>query len=82
MNLQSVQDHRFPGRGRTLGSNRNQAASNTNSNSSLQARLLDNSNFDHPSEMAEAGTGQRISDGRYLMVPLRILLDIPNSLMS
>ncbi|XP_073153146.1 rhomboid-like protein 15 isoform X3 [Henckelia pumila] len=39
---QTSQDSdRFPGRGRTLGSDHNQAASATNSNSSLQARLLD-----------------------------------------
>ncbi|XP_042511397.1 rhomboid-like protein 15 isoform X2 [Macadamia integrifolia] len=61
---QVEQDQRFPGTGRTLGSSRNQAVSTMNSDSSLQARLLDNSSLDHPSDVAESGLGQRISDGR------------------
>ncbi|KAF8398036.1 hypothetical protein HHK36_016962 [Tetracentron sinense] len=61
---QSAQDdHRFPGMGRTLGAGRNQAASVINSNSGLQARLLDNSP-DHPPEIAATGTLQQILDGR------------------
>ncbi|KAG6530042.1 hypothetical protein ZIOFF_012263 [Zingiber officinale] len=39
----SSEDPRFPGRGRTLGSTRNQSAGPTESDISLQARLLDNS---------------------------------------
>ncbi|XP_010247150.1 PREDICTED: rhomboid-like protein 15 isoform X2 [Nelumbo nucifera] len=58
-----AQDNRFPGRGRTLDSGRNQAASDINSASTLQARLLDDSTLDHSSERAESGIGQR-SDGR------------------
>ncbi|KAJ4971277.1 hypothetical protein NE237_004376 [Protea cynaroides] len=64
---QAGQDQRFPGTGRTLGSSRNQATSTMNSDSSLQARLLDSS-LDHPSEVAESGIGQRISDGRHSAV--------------
>ncbi|CAB4317316.1 unnamed protein product [Prunus armeniaca] len=61
---QSAQDgHMFPGRGRTLGSGRN-TASDANSESNLQVRLLDNSNSEHPSDMAVIGTGQQLSDGR------------------
>ncbi|KAG6526233.1 hypothetical protein ZIOFF_016215 [Zingiber officinale] len=41
--LESSEDPRFPGRGRTLGSTRNQSAGPTESDISLQARLLDNS---------------------------------------
>ncbi|XP_074563756.1 rhomboid-like protein 15 isoform X2 [Curcuma longa] len=40
---QSSEDPRFPGRGRALGSTRNQSAGPTESDVSLQARLLDNS---------------------------------------
>ncbi|XP_043697073.1 rhomboid-like protein 15 isoform X2 [Telopea speciosissima] len=61
---QAGQDERFPGRGRTLGSSRNQAASTVNSDSSLQDRLLDNSSLDYLSEVAESGIGQRVSDDR------------------
>ncbi|PQQ21324.1 rhomboid-like protein 15 [Prunus yedoensis var. nudiflora] len=61
---QSAQDgHMFPGRGRTLGSGRN-TASDANSESNLQVRLLDNSNSENPSDMAVIGTGQQLSDGR------------------
>nr|DAD29072.1 TPA_asm: hypothetical protein HUJ06_030540 [Nelumbo nucifera] len=56
-----AQDNRFPGRGRTLDSGRNQAASDINSASTLQARLLDDSTLDHSSERAESGIGQRRS---------------------
>ncbi|KAK6126580.1 hypothetical protein DH2020_039691 [Rehmannia glutinosa] len=56
---------RFPGRGRSLGSSTNQAASLSNSDSSLQTRLLDDgNNLDQSSHPATIGGGQRISDGR------------------
>lgn len=58
--IQSTQDSRFPGRGRTLGGGRTQGASDDNSDSNLQARLLDD-----PSDTAPTGTGQHLSDGRY-----------------
>ncbi|XP_058085056.1 rhomboid-like protein 15 isoform X2 [Magnolia sinica] len=65
---QSSQDSRFPGRGRTLGAARNQAAPPFNSDSSLQARLLDNTTIDHPSATATLSTGQHMSDGRHSTV--------------
>lgn len=65
---QPAQDSRFPGRGRALGSTRNQAASANNSDSSLQARLLDNSTAAHHSESAATNAGQQVSDGRFSTV--------------
>ncbi|XP_054802396.1 rhomboid-like protein 15 isoform X2 [Prosopis cineraria] len=61
---QPVQDDRFPGRGRTLGSGQGQQASAVSSESNLQARLLDNNNSGHPLDSSTHGTAQRISDGR------------------
>ncbi|KAM1514904.1 hypothetical protein ACFX10_014061 [Malus domestica] len=62
--VQSAQDgHRFPGRGRTLASGRS-TVSDVDSESNLQARLLDNSNSERPSDVAVIGTGQQLSDGR------------------
>ncbi|XP_048432470.1 rhomboid-like protein 15 isoform X4 [Pyrus x bretschneideri] len=62
--VQSAQDgHRFPGRGRTLGSGQS-TVSDADSESNLQARLLDNSNSERPSDVAVIGTGQQLSDGR------------------
>ncbi|KAG2683210.1 hypothetical protein I3843_10G021500 [Carya illinoinensis] len=62
---QSTEDsQRFMGRGRTLGSGQSQIVSADNSDSNLQARLLDNSNQNHPSDVAAIGTGQQLSDGR------------------
>ncbi|XP_021283556.1 rhomboid-like protein 15 [Herrania umbratica] len=59
---QSTQDDvRFPGRGRTLGSGQNTVV---NSDSNLQARLLDNSSPNNPSDIAAAGAGQRLSNER------------------
>ncbi|KAF3442800.1 hypothetical protein FNV43_RR16717 [Rhamnella rubrinervis] len=57
--VESTQDSRFPGRGRTLGGGRTQGASDDNSDSNLQARLLSD-----PSDTAPTGAGQRLSDGR------------------
>lgn len=60
--MQSAQDDpRFPGRGRTLGF-QNAAV---NSDSNLQARLLDNSSPTSPSDIAAAGAGERLSNERY-----------------
>ncbi|XP_062005010.1 rhomboid-like protein 15 isoform X1 [Rosa rugosa] len=57
---QATQDgHIFPGRGRTLGSAQGQAVSDVDSESNLQARLLDNSDSEHPSD-----AGRQLSDGR------------------
>ncbi|KAI3857240.1 hypothetical protein MKX03_005451, partial [Papaver bracteatum] len=63
---QSTQDGRFPGTGRTLGAVINQSPSGAvNTDSSLQARLLDNSIPDRLSETTATGTGQ-LSNTRYL----------------
>lgn len=61
---------RFPGRGRTLGAARSQAASSDSSDSSLQARLLDNSSsLNHPSNPAAVTvTEQQRIDGRQAVV--------------
>jgi hypothetical protein len=58
-------DPRFPGMGRTPGGGRSQMVSGGNSDSNLQARLLDNSSPDRPSDIAATGTGEQLSDGRY-----------------
>lgn len=64
--MQSAEeDSRFPGRGRTLGSGLSRTPSEGSPNSSLQARLLENSNTDHPSQTRENARGQLVSDGRY-----------------
>ncbi|XP_047315392.1 rhomboid-like protein 15 isoform X2 [Impatiens glandulifera] len=52
-------DGRFPGRGRTLGAPQNQAVNPVSSDSSLQARLLDSSNSDHPSHTVETEVNGR-----------------------
>lgn len=63
--MQSADDSRFPGTGRTLASGRNTNASTVNSDLSLQARLLDSSsNPNNPSNTAVVA-GQPILDGRY-----------------
>eukprot|EP01018_Ginkgo_biloba_P010529 Gb_16184 [translate_table: standard] len=41
---QSLQDHRFPGRGRALGSSQSQSAPGFHSDSDMQARLLERNN--------------------------------------
>lgn len=62
---QSADDsHRFPGTGRALGSNLSQMVSADNSDSNLQARLLDNGNLDRPSHLVATGARQQ-SDGRW-----------------
>lgn len=64
--MQTAQgSNRFPGRGRTLGSETNRAASVTNSDSSLQARLLDVvDDQDQQSTPSRGGGGQQMPDGR------------------
>ncbi|PIA54161.1 hypothetical protein AQUCO_00900608v1 [Aquilegia coerulea] len=59
--VQSAQDSRFPGRGRTLLSSDNQAPSALSSDSSLQARLLDPN---HLLETTVNSTANQIPDGR------------------
>ena len=63
--MQSAQDSRFPGRGRTLGSGQGQIASAVHSDSNLQARLLDNSSPDHPVDSSTLNSVQQVSSGRY-----------------
>ncbi|KAG6403906.1 hypothetical protein SASPL_136140 [Salvia splendens] len=56
---------RFPGRGRTLGSETNRAASVANSDSNLQARLLDDvDDRDQQTTPSRGGGGQPMPDGR------------------
>ncbi|XP_047957139.1 rhomboid-like protein 15 isoform X1 [Salvia hispanica] len=56
---------RFPGRGRTLGSQTNRAASVANSDSNLQARLLDDvDERDQQTTPSRGGGGQPMPDGR------------------
>lgn len=50
----------FPGRGRTLGSGQSRTAP---ADSTLEARLLDNSNRDHSSDVV--ATQQLVLDERY-----------------
>ncbi|KAL5545632.1 hypothetical protein UlMin_005319 [Ulmus minor] len=61
---QSTEDSRFPGRGRTLSGVQNQTAAAGNLDSNLQARLLDNSDTQHPPNTARTVTGQQLSEGR------------------
>ncbi|GLT88378.1 hypothetical protein SLE2022_064050 [Rubroshorea leprosula] len=56
---------RFPGRGRTLGSSQNQTIPSANSDSSLQARLLDNSSPNRSSDVAAVGATEPHPDGRW-----------------
>lgn len=62
----AAQDPRFPGRGRTLGSARDQSAAAPESNLNLQTRLLDNSSEDHLSVASAQSTGSHIPDARRL----------------
>lgn len=65
---QSAQDTRFPGMARTLGSARSQPASGVDSDLSLQAGLLENSDtYDHL-ETSVIGTGTQPSDARHFNV--------------
>ncbi|MED6126570.1 Rhomboid-like protein 15 [Stylosanthes scabra] len=64
VSAQPTEDSRFPGRGRTLGSVQGQAASGLHSDSSLQARLLDNSSPDQPLDSSAHDTAQQLSGGR------------------
>lgn len=63
--VQTTQDDRFPGRGRTLGSVSSLTASGGSPDSSLQARLLQNNNTtDHPTQPGTNAGTQLMSDGR------------------
>ncbi|CAL5194386.1 unnamed protein product [Lathyrus oleraceus] len=62
---QSVEDSRFPGRGRTLGAVQGQTASGLHSDSNLQARLLEDSSPDHISDSPIMNTTQRLTEGRH-----------------
>ncbi|KAJ7971382.1 rhomboid-like protein 15 [Quillaja saponaria] len=66
--LQPTQESRFPGQGRTLGSGQSQMAPAVNSDSNLQARLLDSSSPDQPLNSTTVGTGQQLPDGRLSIV--------------
>ncbi|XP_034693365.1 rhomboid-like protein 15 isoform X1 [Vitis riparia] len=57
----SQESSRFPGRGRTLSSSQSQT---TPSDSTLEARLLDNSNLDHSLDVAANTTQQQVLDER------------------
>lgn len=59
------QNSRFPGRGRTVGAAGSQLSSMNSSESSLQARLLDNSSLNHQSNPVALVTEQQRIDGRY-----------------
>ncbi|KAI7996899.1 Rhomboid-like protein 15 [Camellia lanceoleosa] len=60
---QSAEDsNMFPGRGRTLGSGRSQTVSTVSSDSSLEARLLDNGGS--PNHPPATGADQQIVNGR------------------
>jgi hypothetical protein len=63
--LQSAEDSRLPGRGRTLGAPQGQIVSGLHSDSNLQARLLDDSSPSHPSDSAILSTAQLSTEGRY-----------------
>lgn len=57
---------RFPGRGRTLGETLTETVSANNSDSSLQARLLESGNSPvHPSSQEAIGVGQQRNNRRY-----------------
>ncbi|KAK1313725.1 Uncharacterized protein QJS10_CPA06g01965 [Acorus calamus] len=73
--LLPTQDSRFPGRGRTLGSIRNHAASQNDADSDLQARLLDDSTY--PPGAAPVTSGQRNSDAREVAVEARGVSAVP-----
>ncbi|KAK1288933.1 Uncharacterized protein QJS10_CPB19g01227 [Acorus calamus] len=72
---QPTQDSRFPGRGRTLGSIRNHAATQNDADSDLQARLLDDSTY--PPGAAPVTSGRRNSDVREVAVEARGVSAVP-----
>lgn len=51
--------------GRTLGAGQGQMASAINSDSNLQARLLEHSSPNHPLDSSAISTTQQLSEGRY-----------------
>ncbi|KAL1827736.1 hypothetical protein ACET3Z_006148 [Daucus carota] len=64
LNMQSADDSRFPGTGRTLASGQNTSASTVNSDLGLQARLLDSSSSRNDLLNTAVGAPQPILDGR------------------
>lgn len=73
--VQSTQDSSFPGRGRTLGSERGQMVSSQNSDYNLQARLLDNNGPEHSPGIVPVVSGQQLLDGRNLENSLPVTLE-------
>ncbi|KAF5737380.1 hypothetical protein HS088_TW13G00260 [Tripterygium wilfordii] len=71
---QSTQDSRFPGRGRTLASNLNPMVPAVNSDSNLQARLLDNSNLNHPSDGRQAAVENQVEGAPGILAGQRRVL--------
>lgn len=65
---QAGQDYRFPGSGRALGSGQSETVPAVNSDSNLQARLLDNSNPNHSSHLGVTATREPPLDGRRSVV--------------
>nr|AIY60686.1 rhomboid protein Phaam_RBL15 [Phalaenopsis amabilis] len=65
---QQAQDSRFPGRARTLGSARNQPTPGVDSDLSLQAGLLENSDTNNHLETSTLATGTHLSDARLFNV--------------
>ncbi|KAK7284735.1 hypothetical protein RJT34_19488 [Clitoria ternatea] len=65
VSAQSAEDSRFPGRGRTLGAGQGQMASALHSDSSLQARLLEDSSPNRPLDSSTLHTTQQFSEGRH-----------------
>lgn len=61
---QAGQDYRFPGSGRALGSGQSETVPAVNSDSNLQARLLDNSNPNRSSHLGVTATREPPLDGR------------------
>lgn len=62
----AAQDPRFPGRGRTLGSTRDQSSTAADSDLSLQTRLLDDSSPDRQLETSAQSNPLHVSDARHL----------------
>jgi hypothetical protein len=74
--FQSLQDPRFPGRGRTLGSSQIQSTSRVGSETELQTRLLERSSQpEAPSQMTPISTRETAtSNARYNDVPSLLII--------
>ena len=55
--MQSAQDNRFPGRGRTLAAPRSETAPSVTPDSNLQTRLLDDTGSNEQSGMRAINSG-------------------------